>query len=57
MCFFFCGGAGFKGRSWKVVSLEPVPYTAGPVTIKGVYASYADINRLMYSLEEVKKIN
>ena len=56
MCFF-CGGAGPE-TVMEVVSLEPVPYTADPVTIKGVLRLNAtDINRLMYSLEEVKKIN
>lgn len=56
MCFF-CGGAGPE-TVMEVVSLEPVPYTADPVTIKGVlHLNATDINRLMYSLEEVKKIN
>ena len=56
MCFF-CGGAGPE-TVMEVVALEPVPYTADPVTIKGVLRLNAtDINRLMYALEEVKKIN
>ena len=56
MCFF-CGGAGPE-TVMEVVSVEPVPYTADPVTIKGVLRLNAtDINRLMYALEEVKKIN
>lgn len=56
MCFF-CGGAGPE-TVMEVVSLEPVPYTADPVTIKGTLRLNAtDINRLMYLLEEVKKVN
>jgi hypothetical protein len=56
MCFF-CGGAGPE-TVMEVVSLEPVPYTADPVTIKGIlHLNATDINRLMYSLEEVKKVN
>ena len=56
MCFF-CGGAGPE-TVMEVVALEEVPYTADPVTIKGILRLNAtDINRLMYALEEVKKIN
>lgn len=56
MCFF-CGGAGPE-TVMEVVALEAVPYTADPVTIKGVLRLNAtDINRLMYALEEVKKVN
>lgn len=56
MCFF-CGGAGPE-TVMEVVALEAVPYTADPVTIKGILRLNAtDINRLMYALEEVKKVN
>ncbi len=56
MCFF-CGGAGPE-TVMEVVALEEVPYTADPVTIKGILRLNAtDINRLMYALEEVKKVN
>lgn len=56
MCFF-CGGAGPE-TVMEVVAVEPVPYTAEPVTIKGTLRLNAtDINRLMYALEEVKKVN
>lgn len=56
MCFF-CGGAGPE-TVMEVMALEPVPYTADPITIKGkLHLNATDINRLMYSLEEVKKVN
>ncbi len=56
MCFF-CGGAGPE-TVMEVVSLEPVSYTADPITIKGIlHLNATDINRLMYSLEEVELIN
>ena len=56
MCFF-CGGAGPE-TVMEVVATEAVPYTADPVTIKGVlHLNATDINRLMYALEEVKKVN
>lgn len=56
MCFF-CGGAGPE-TVMEVVALEPVPYTADPVTIKGTLSLNAtDINRLMYALTEVRLVN
>lgn len=56
MCFF-CGGAGPE-TVMEVVALEPIPYTADPVTIKGVLSlNGTDINRLMYALTEVKMVN
>ena len=56
MCFF-CGGAGPE-TVMEVVALEPVPYTADPVTIKGTLTLNAtDINRLMYALTEVRRVN
>ena len=56
MCFF-CGGAGPE-TVMEVIAEEAVPYTADPVTIKGILRLNAtDINRLMYALEEVKKVN
>ncbi|MEO1260432.1 MAG: hypothetical protein AAFZ15_16670 [Bacteroidota bacterium] len=56
MCFF-CGGAGPE-TVMEVIATEAVPYTADPVTIKGILRLNAtDINRLMYALEEVKKVN
>lgn len=56
MCFF-CGGAGPE-TVMEIVALEPVAYTADPITIKGIlHLNSTDINRLMYSLEEVKMVN
>ena len=56
MCFF-CGGAGPE-TVMEVVAVEPVPYTAEPVTIKGILTlNSTDINRLMYALTEVKMVN
>ena len=55
MCFF-CGGAGPE-TVMEVLSLEPVPYTADPVTIKGkLTLNSTDINRLMYALTEVRVV-
>ncbi|HHM20870.1 MAG TPA: hypothetical protein ENJ20_02500 [Bacteroidetes bacterium] len=56
MCFF-CGGAGPE-TVMEVQAVEPVEYTADPITIRGVlHLNATDINRLMYSLEEVKVVN
>ncbi len=56
MCFF-CGGAGPE-TVMEVRAKSPVPFTAEPITIKGVLSlNSTDINRLMYSLTEVEKVN
>ena len=56
MCFF-CGGAGPE-TVMEVVSIKPVAFTADPITIKGtLHLNSDDINRLMYSLEEVKMVD
>jgi hypothetical protein len=56
MCFF-CGGAGPE-TVMEVVSKTPVAFTAEPITLKGVlHLNATDINRLMYSLTEVEKID
>ncbi|TAK46134.1 MAG: hypothetical protein EPO28_02830 [Saprospiraceae bacterium] len=56
MCFF-CGGAGPE-TVMEVVSKTAVAFTADPITLKGVlHLNATDINRLMYSLTEVEKID
>lgn len=55
MCYF-CGGAGPE-TVMEVSSLEPIKYTAEPVTIKGILQlNSGDINKLIYSITKVKKI-
>ena len=52
MCFF-CGGAGPE-TVMEVMAVEPIEYTADPVTIKGILQlNSGDINKLIYSLTEV----
>lgn len=49
MCFF-CGGAGPE-TVMEVKAKNPVPFTADPITIKGVlHLNSKDVNKLMYSL-------
>jgi len=56
MCFF-CGGAGPE-TVMEVVSKTAVAFTADPITLKGVlHLNATDINRLMYSLTEVEKMD
>ena len=56
MCFF-CGGAGPE-TVMEVQAKSPVPFTADPVTIKGtLHLNATDVNRLMYSLSNVEKVN
>ena len=55
MCFF-CGGAGPE-TVMEVSAIEPVKYTAEQITIKGkLELNDADINRLMYILNDVKQV-
>ncbi len=55
MCFF-CGGAGPE-TVMEVIASEPVKYTAEAVTLKGILKlNDSDINRLMYTLEQVTLI-
>jgi hypothetical protein len=56
MCFF-CGGAGPE-TVMEIKAKSPVAYTADPITLKGVLSLNAtDINRLMYALSDVEKVN
>lgn len=56
MCFF-CGGAGPE-TVLEVQAKTPIPFTADPITIKGtLHLNATDINRLMYSLSNVEKVN
>ena len=56
MCFF-CGGAGPE-TVMEVQAKSPLPFTADPVTIKGtLHLNATDVNRLMYSLSNVEKVN
>ncbi|MEK7254462.1 MAG: DUF3299 domain-containing protein [Bacteroidota bacterium] len=56
MCFF-CGGAGPE-TVMEVKAKEAVPFTADPITIKGVlHLNSTDMNKLMYSLSQVEKVN
>lgn len=53
MCFF-CGGAGPE-TVMEVTAVEPIEYTADPVTIRGVLQlNSGDINKLIYSLTDVE---
>ena len=55
MCFF-CGGAGPE-TVMEIYATEAIKYTAEPVTIKGkLELNSADINRLIYALHDVEKI-
>ncbi|MFK7937139.1 MAG: hypothetical protein AB8G22_26730 [Saprospiraceae bacterium] len=55
MCFF-CGGAGPE-TVMEVLANEEIEYTAEPVTIRGkLELNSSDVNRLMYSLSEVEKV-
>ncbi|MCU0345604.1 MAG: DUF3299 domain-containing protein [Saprospiraceae bacterium] len=55
MCFF-CGGAGPE-TVLEVKAKSPVPFTADPITIKGVlHLNSKDINKLMYSLSNVELV-
>ena len=55
MCFF-CGGAGPE-TVMEVTALEPIEYTADPVTIRGtLQLNSGDINKLIYSLTDVKLV-
>jgi len=55
MCFF-CGGAGPE-TVMEVVAVEPIEYTADPVTIKGILQlNSGDINKLIYSLTDVELV-
>lgn len=56
MCYF-CGGAGPE-TVMEVVAKEPVKYTAEAITIKGIMRlNDSDINRLMYAIEDVVKVD
>jgi hypothetical protein len=55
MCFF-CGGAGPE-TVLEVKAKSPVPFTADPITIKGIlHLNATDINKLMYSLSNVELV-
>jgi len=55
MCFF-CGGAGPE-TVMEVFATEAIEYTAEPVMIRGkLELNSTDVNRLMYSLSEVTKV-
>lgn len=56
MCFF-CGGAGPE-TVMEVKAKSPVPFTADPITIRGkLHLNATDVNRLMYSLTDVVKLD
>jgi hypothetical protein len=56
MCFF-CGGAGPE-TVMEVKAKSTVAFTAEPITIKGeLHLNSTDINKLMYSLTNVVKVN
>ena len=56
MCFF-CGGAGPE-TVMEVTALEAVKYTAEPIVIKGkLQLNSGDINRLLYSITDVEKVD
>lgn len=56
MCFF-CGGAGPE-TVMEVKAKSAVAFTAEPITIKGeLHLNSTDINKLMYSLTNVVKVN
>jgi hypothetical protein len=51
---FFCGGAGPE-TVMEVTTLEPVPYTAESITLKGkLVLNNDDVNKLMFSLSEAR---
>jgi len=55
MCFF-CGGAGPE-TVMEILADEAIKYTTDPITIKGKLAlNDSDINRLIYSMTEVVKV-
>lgn len=55
MCFF-CGGAGPE-TVMEVTAQEGIEYTAEAIQIKGILRlNDTDINRMMYSLEEVELV-
>ena len=55
MCFF-CGGAGPE-TVMEVTALEPVQFTAEQIMVTGILRlNDTDINRLMYHLEDAKKL-
>ncbi len=54
---FFCGGAGPE-TVIEVTALEPIKYTADPITIKGrLVLNAEDVNRLMYALVDVVEVD
>ena len=56
MCFF-CGGAGPE-TVMEVFAAEPIKYSAESITIKGkLELNDKDINRLMYALHDVVKVD
>jgi hypothetical protein len=53
---FFCGGAGPESVM-EVTAMEPVPYTAESITLKGKLAlNSEDVNKLMFSLSDAKMV-
>jgi len=55
MCFF-CGGAGPE-TVMEVTSLEPIPFQAESIVLKGkLVLNPDDINRLMYFLEDAELV-
>lgn len=55
MCFF-CGGAGPE-TVMEVTATEGIEYTAEAITVKGILRlNDTDINRMMYSIEEVELV-
>ena len=56
MCFF-CGGAGPE-TVMEIKAAEPVKYTAESITLRGIlHLNDSDINRLMYEMTEVRKVD
>ncbi len=56
MCFF-CGGAGPE-TVIEVVCKSPIPYSADPVTLKGMlHLNGGDVNTLLYTLKNAVKAN
>ena len=55
MCFF-CGGAGPE-TVVEVEAATAIPYTTEPITIRGIlHLNGSDINRLMYNISGVRKV-
>ncbi len=55
MCFF-CGGAGPE-TVVEVTARQPVPFSADAITIRGkLELNATDINKLMYALKDVEKV-